>query len=78
MQMINTPMLHSKYLHLKKLSINLNATTFNPAYDYLSLVSFFDACPSLETLVLNVSCCICLVLLLYMSPVRYIAGTMTL
>ncbi|CAL4972687.1 unnamed protein product [Urochloa decumbens] len=54
-EMINTPMLRSKYLHLKKLSIVLSATTFPAAYDYFSLVSFFDACPSLETLVLNVS-----------------------
>uniref|UniRef100_K3YBZ5 At1g61320/AtMIF1 LRR domain-containing protein n=1 Tax=Setaria italica TaxID=4555 RepID=K3YBZ5_SETIT len=54
-RMINTPMLNSKYLHLKKLNIVLSATTFPPTYDYFSLVSFFDACPSLETLVLNVS-----------------------
>jgi hypothetical protein len=57
MQMANTPMLHSKFLHLKKLSIALSARTFTPSYDYFSLVSFLDACPSLETLVLDVSCC---------------------
>jgi hypothetical protein len=49
MQMANTPMLHSKFLHLKKLSIALTARTFTPAYDYFSLVSFLDACPSLES-----------------------------
>ncbi|TVU27252.1 hypothetical protein EJB05_29850, partial [Eragrostis curvula] len=54
-EMANTPMLHSKYLHLNKLSIVLSAVTFPPDYDYYSLVSFLDACPSLETLVLDVS-----------------------
>ena len=57
MQMANMPMLHSKFLHLKKLSIALTARTFTPAYDYFSLVSFLDACPSLATLVLDVSFC---------------------
>lgn len=52
---INTPLLHSKYLHLKNLNIILSAATFPPAYDYFSLVSFFDGCPCLETLVLFVS-----------------------
>ncbi|CAL4917517.1 unnamed protein product [Urochloa decumbens] len=54
-EITNTPMLHSKFLHLKKLSIALTAGTFSPAYDYFSLVSFLDACPSLETLILDVS-----------------------
>ncbi|CAN6310494.1 unnamed protein product [Urochloa humidicola] len=54
-EMTNAPMLHSKFLHLKKLSIDLNAGTFSPTYDYFSLVSFLDACPSLETLTLDVS-----------------------
>ncbi|CAM0145663.1 unnamed protein product [Urochloa decumbens] len=51
----NTPMLHSKFLHLKKLNIGLTAATFSPSYDYFSLVSFLGAYPSLETLVLDVS-----------------------
>ncbi|CAD6268097.1 unnamed protein product [Miscanthus lutarioriparius] len=51
-EMVDTPMLHGKYLHLKNLSIALNAAA---SYDYLSLVSFFDACPSLETFVLDAS-----------------------
>lgn len=54
-EMANTPMLHSKFLHLKELSIALSARTFTPAYDYFSLVSLLDACPSLETLVLDVA-----------------------
>lgn len=55
MQITTTPMLHSKFLHLKKLSIALSTGTFSPGYDYFSLVSFLDACPSLETLILDVS-----------------------
>jgi hypothetical protein len=51
--MVDTPMLHSKYLHLRNLSIALNAVA---SYDFFSLVSFFDACPSLENFVLDVSC----------------------
>ncbi|EES07867.2 hypothetical protein BDA96_05G008300 [Sorghum bicolor] len=54
-EMVNTPVLRSKFLHLKKLTISLSAPTFSPAYDYFSLVSLVGACPSLETLVLNVS-----------------------
>lgn len=56
MQIANTPMLHSKYIHLKNLSIALTAATFSPTYDYFSLASFFDACPSLEIFLLDVSC----------------------
>lgn len=54
-EMVNTPMSHSKFLHLKKLSLALVARMFTPAYDYFSLVSFLDACPSLVTLFLDVS-----------------------
>jgi hypothetical protein len=55
MQKANTPVLRSKFLHLKKLTISLSTITFS--YDYFSLVSLLGACPSLETLVLDVSCC---------------------
>ncbi|CAO2171654.1 unnamed protein product [Urochloa humidicola] len=48
------PMLHSKFLCLRHLSIALTGAPFSPAYDYLSLVSFFDAAPTLETFNLNV------------------------
>ncbi|XP_044965281.1 uncharacterized protein LOC123425648 [Hordeum vulgare subsp. vulgare] len=51
---VNTPMLPSKFLHLKYLNIDLAAMTFSPAYDYCSLISFLDASPSLETFILNV------------------------
>ena len=57
MQMANIPMLHSKFLHLKKLSIELSAVTFSPDYDYFSLVSFLHACPSLENLILDIRFC---------------------
>ncbi|KAF7059607.1 hypothetical protein CFC21_066489 [Triticum aestivum] len=52
--MIDTPVLPSKFLHLKHLSVDLQAMTFPPTYDYYSLISLFDASPSLETLVMNV------------------------
>uniref|UniRef100_A0A0E0A324 At1g61320/AtMIF1 LRR domain-containing protein n=1 Tax=Oryza glumipatula TaxID=40148 RepID=A0A0E0A324_9ORYZ len=48
-EMVNTPMVPSKFYHLKYLSIALGGQT----YDYLSLVSFFDASPFLETFILN-------------------------
>ncbi|CAN6250466.1 unnamed protein product [Urochloa humidicola] len=48
------PMLCSKFLHLRHLSIALTGAPFSPTYDYLSLASFFDAAPSLETFDLNV------------------------
>ncbi|RLM87111.1 hypothetical protein C2845_PM04G23880 [Panicum miliaceum] len=54
-EIADTPMLHSKYVYLKNLRIALIAETFPPTYDYFSLASFFDACPSLETFLLDVS-----------------------
>lgn len=56
MQM-NIPVLPSKYLHLKYLKISLAAYTFPSTFDYFSLASFFDACPSLEAFFLDVSLC---------------------
>ncbi|CAO2200245.1 unnamed protein product [Urochloa humidicola] len=52
---VNTPMLATKFLNLKHLTICLNAETFSPSYDYFSMVSFLDASPSLETWWLDVS-----------------------
>ncbi|KAL6637129.1 hypothetical protein ACP70R_024701 [Stipagrostis hirtigluma subsp. patula] len=53
---VNTPVLPTKFLFLKRLSITLVTDwTFSPSYDYLSLVSFLDASPSLETLLLDVA-----------------------
>lgn len=55
---VNTPMVANKFLHLKYLDIGLaddddDETAFR-AYDYLSLVSFLDASPVLETFILSV------------------------
>ncbi|VAH73736.1 unnamed protein product [Triticum turgidum subsp. durum] len=51
------PFLPGKFLHLKHLCISfmVSAGAFCPDYDYFSLVSFLDACPSLETLMLSVT-----------------------
>lgn len=54
-EMVNTPMLSSKFLHLKLLQISLVGMAFSGAYDYLSLVSFLDASPCLENFVLAIS-----------------------
>ncbi|KAF2932243.1 putative FBD-associated F-box protein At5g53635 isoform X1 [Oryza sativa Japonica Group] len=52
---VNTPVLPTKFLYLKHLSISLIAvSTLSPSYDYFSLVSFLDASPSLETFILDV------------------------
>nr|TKW08123.1 hypothetical protein SEVIR_6G008200v2 [Setaria viridis] len=41
---VNTPMLPTKFLYLKHLSIDMGSgLSFSPAYDYFSLVSFLDA-----------------------------------
>ncbi|WVZ65319.1 hypothetical protein U9M48_014702 [Paspalum notatum var. saurae] len=55
-EVADAPMLPTKFLYLKHLKILLSSgTTISQAFDYFSLVSFLDASPSLETLVLNVS-----------------------
>ena len=56
MQMAHAPMLRSKFIHLRHLSMVLTGALLYPMYDYLSLASFLDAAPSLETFDLNVSC----------------------
>ncbi|CAO2190111.1 unnamed protein product [Urochloa humidicola] len=49
------PMLPTKFLNLKHLAIQIRGGTYSsPSYDYFSLVSFLDACPSMETWYLNV------------------------
>uniref|UniRef100_M8BKI3 F-box domain-containing protein n=1 Tax=Aegilops tauschii TaxID=37682 RepID=M8BKI3_AEGTA len=57
LKVVNTPIVPVKFLHLKYLSISLEAEhgAFPPVYDYFSLVSFLDACPVLETFHLAVS-----------------------
>uniref|UniRef100_A0A0E0M2Z7 F-box domain-containing protein n=1 Tax=Oryza punctata TaxID=4537 RepID=A0A0E0M2Z7_ORYPU len=55
---INTPMVASKFLHLKRLEIYFDSLdsdeAFPPEYDYLSLVSILDASPVLDTFILSV------------------------
>lgn len=55
MQIDSTPMVPDTFLHLKYLHVCFAGRAFSPAYDYLSLVSFFDASPLLETFILSVS-----------------------
>ena len=58
MQMVNVPMVSSKFLHLKFLTIIVTSVwDFHQEYDFLSLVYFIDASPSLETFILHVSHC---------------------
>ena len=47
----------NKFLHLKELSISIRGWSSNQEYDFLSLVSFLDASPSLENFDLFVSHC---------------------
>uniref|UniRef100_A0A0E0M383 At1g61320/AtMIF1 LRR domain-containing protein n=1 Tax=Oryza punctata TaxID=4537 RepID=A0A0E0M383_ORYPU len=54
-EMVNAPMVPNTFLHLKYLCITLSAVTLSPSYDYLSLVSFLDACHSLDTFIVDVS-----------------------
>uniref|UniRef100_J3MYX5 At1g61320/AtMIF1 LRR domain-containing protein n=2 Tax=Oryza brachyantha TaxID=4533 RepID=J3MYX5_ORYBR len=53
--MKDTPLLPTKFLHLKHLTISLSAWTFSPNYDYFSLVSYLDASPLLEVFILAIS-----------------------
>ncbi|XP_025804220.1 uncharacterized protein LOC112883178 isoform X2 [Panicum hallii] len=52
-EVVNTPMLLTKFLYLKHLTIQIGVKTFPQPYDYFSLVSFFVSSPSLETLLLE-------------------------
>lgn len=54
-EMVSIPMMPSKFSLLKHLSVDLVAGKFPRTYDYCSVISFFDASPSLETFYLNVS-----------------------
>uniref|UniRef100_A0ACD5U063 Uncharacterized protein n=1 Tax=Avena sativa TaxID=4498 RepID=A0ACD5U063_AVESA len=48
-------MLPVKFLHLKEFNLSLNGHGVSEAYDYFSLSSLLDCCPSLENIFLNVS-----------------------
>lgn len=54
-QVVDAPMLPTKFLYLKHLTICLvSGSTIIRPYDYFSLVPFLEASPSLETLILDV------------------------
>jgi hypothetical protein len=53
-QVVDAPMLPTKFLYLKHLTIIWRLGYVSWAYDYFSLVSFLDASPSLETFILDV------------------------
>ncbi|CAL5009631.1 unnamed protein product [Urochloa decumbens] len=55
-EVVDAPMLPSKFLYLKHLRIRLiSGSDISRPYDYFSLVSFLEASPSLETLILDVT-----------------------
>ncbi|KAL5200865.1 hypothetical protein ABZP36_035219 [Zizania latifolia] len=51
-EIVSTPTVPGKFLRLKHLDMSLPK---NKTFDYLSLVSFLDASPSLETFILNIA-----------------------
>lgn len=58
MQRDSNPIVANKFINLKYLEINLGrgcCGAFSPDYDYLSLVSFLDVSPVLQTFILSVS-----------------------
>jgi hypothetical protein len=57
MQTVNTSITIHRFLQLKYLKIyfDIEYPAFSPTYDYVSLVSFLDASPALETFILSVS-----------------------
>ncbi|CAL5004471.1 unnamed protein product [Urochloa decumbens] len=55
-EVVDAPTLPSKFLYLKHLRIRLiSVSDISRPYDYFSLVSFLEASPSLETLILDVT-----------------------
>uniref|UniRef100_A0ACD5TZT8 Uncharacterized protein n=2 Tax=Avena sativa TaxID=4498 RepID=A0ACD5TZT8_AVESA len=48
-------MLPVKFVHLKEFNLSLTGQGVSGAYDYFSLASLLDCCPSLENIFLNVS-----------------------
>uniref|UniRef100_A0ACD5TYQ9 Uncharacterized protein n=1 Tax=Avena sativa TaxID=4498 RepID=A0ACD5TYQ9_AVESA len=54
-EVVDVPMLPTTFIYLKHLSIEtaFGFSTTQTQYDYLSLVSFLDAAPALETLILQ-------------------------
>ena len=59
LQKVKTPMMSSKFLHLKYLDIYLVNVVQHYLSDYSCLVSFLEASPALETFILDVSYALC-------------------
>jgi len=54
-EVVDAPMLPTKFLYLKHLTVRLvSGSTISRPYDHFSLVSFLEASPFLQTLILNV------------------------
>ncbi|RLN12938.1 hypothetical protein C2845_PM09G22840 [Panicum miliaceum] len=53
-EMVNTPMVHGKFIHLKYLEILLIKPSSSPDYDFCSLDSFLHGSPALETFTLRI------------------------
>ncbi|KAJ1256004.1 hypothetical protein BS78_K112200 [Paspalum vaginatum] len=53
-EVVNTPIVLPKFIHLKYLEIVLAERDHFPGYDFCSLVSFLDGSPSLGTFILRV------------------------
>lgn len=69
MQRVNAPIVADKFLHLKHLDIYMgddDDEAANHIYDYLSLISFLYASPSLESFILSVSYCFVLIFQMYL------------
>ncbi|CAL5041131.1 unnamed protein product [Urochloa decumbens] len=52
-EIVNTPMVHGKFIHLKYLEIVLIKPSSSPDYDFCSLDSFLDGSPALDTFTLR-------------------------
>ncbi|KAL6603214.1 hypothetical protein ACP70R_043575 [Stipagrostis hirtigluma subsp. patula] len=53
-EVVNTPMVLGKFIHLKYLDVSLIQPSLYPDYDFCSLVSFLDGSPALDTFILRV------------------------
>ncbi|TKW00987.1 hypothetical protein SEVIR_8G148300v4 [Setaria viridis] len=52
---VNTPKVFGKFIQLKYLEIEVSTSTFSQDYDLCSLISFLDASPALESLIVRIT-----------------------
>nr|TKW00943.1 hypothetical protein SEVIR_8G146200v2 [Setaria viridis] len=52
---VNTPKVFGKFIQLKYLEIVVSTSTFSQDYDLCSLISFLDASPALESLIVRIA-----------------------